>query len=484
MTIRAKLFAGFIILILIFAASFFVNQRLSDQVTRNSRYLNNSEAIIRNSNIFHKLIIDMQSGYRGYLLTGQDAFLETYNDALNRIPAISREQRNLVSSDIQKSRLDSIMHLHQMWVEYANALIAVRNDTLPEGTRLFKELFEKKVKSYVGKKMNDRIREIFTDFDNHEYKVRRERMLALQSSIVDTRNINLGLTVFFIILSLASSWYIIRIITRRISKMVVLAEKIAEGDFRRVDDREHDELRRLTESLNRMSETLERNFMELTRKNKDLDDFAYVVSHDLKAPLRGIDNIVTWMDEDHGSELTPEIRKSIELIRGRAKRLENMINGLLAYARIGKAKKDLESVDLNVMLRELTEILVPPGTETTWEEMPTVVTDKLQLEQVFSNLISNAVKHNDKAKAKVHISVIDKGPFYEFSVEDNGIGIQEEYFEKIFQIFQTLRERDAFESTGVGLAIVKRIVEEQGGTIRVKSEPGKGTTFTFTWHKN
>jgi signal transduction histidine kinase len=484
MSIRTKLFAGYAVLILIFAASFFINRRLRDQVTRNSEYLNKSEAIIRYSNILNKLIIDMQSGYRGFLLTGQNAFLEPYNDALKDIPPLSRELKGLLINPQQEQRLDSIIMLHHEWVEYANSLIAVRNDTLPESSRLFRELFESKVKTYVGKKLNDQIREIFTRLENHEYRVRLQRRLTLEESINKTERINLGLTVFFVLLAFGLSWYIIKIITRRISAMVTLAEQISQGHFKRITDNSNDELHRLSDSLNRMSETLERNFNDLKRKNKDLDDFAYVVSHDLKAPLRGIDNIINWMEEDHGSDLNPDIGKSIELIRGRSKRLENMINGLLAYARIGKSKKQVEDVDVGLLLSELAELLVPPQARISWEKMPVLKTNRIQLEQVFSNLISNAVKYNDKSTAEIKIKVRDLGELYEFSVIDNGVGIHAQYFEKIFQIFQTLKERDAFESTGVGLAIVKRIVEEQKGTVEVQSEPGKGSTFLFTWHKN
>jgi signal transduction histidine kinase len=483
MTIRTKLFAGYLSLIIIFAASFFVNKRLSDQVSRNSAYLNKSEAVIRNSNVLHKLILDMQSGYRGFLLTGQDAFLDSYKRALDQLPAVSAEMRPLVNSSIQHQRLDSILDLNHAWVEYANELIAVRNDTLPASVKVFKKLFETKVKAYVGKNLNDRIREVFVKFDEHEYLVRQQRRTALEGSIRRTERINLGLAVFLIALAFLLSWYLTNMITRRIADMVNLAEKISQGEFRRMNDRHPDELHRLSESLNRMSGTLEKNFNDLRQKNKDLDDFAYVVSHDLKAPLRGIDNIITWTEEDHSDQLQPEIRKSIDLIKGRTRRLENMINGLLAYARIGKGKKQVELVEVGDLIADLAEMLVPPHVKISWDTLPAITTNRLQLEQVFSNLISNAVKYNDKEMPEVHISCRDLGDMYEFSVSDNGIGIQEQYFEKIFQIFQTLRERDAFESTGVGLAIVKRIVEEQNGQVTVKSETGKGSVFAFTWHK-
>jgi signal transduction histidine kinase len=484
MTIRLKLFTGFAILILIFIVDFFVNQRFSREVIRNTDYINNSEVVIRNSSLLHKLMIDMQSGYRGYLLTGQKSFLDTYYNGINSIQPLIKVQHDLVSARIQKDRLDSIQALHNQWVGYANALISVKEDTSAEATQKYNILFEKKLRREVGKKLNDEIRIIFQEFDNYEYAVRRERRAVLQRSIERTRQISLSLTLFSISLALLSSYYIIRIITGRISNMVDMADDIAKGNFRVMNDHHKDELKQLSESLNAMSRKLSQNFRELTQKNKELDQFAYVVSHDLKAPLRGIDNIITWIEEDHGKDLVPGVSKNIELVKGRTHRLENMINGLLDYARIGKTRKSSELVNVDAMLRELIDLLVPGDfTVSIGKRMPVLVTDKVQLEQVFSNLISNAVKYNNKVTGSISMMSREAGSYYEFTVKDNGIGIQAEYFDKIFTIFQTLQERDAFESTGVGLAIVKKIIEDQKASITVESEPGKWTLFRFTWPK-
>jgi signal transduction histidine kinase len=484
MTIRLKLFIGFIVLIIIFIISFFVNNRLSGIVIRNSEFINKSESLIRISNLLHKHMIDMQSGFRGYLLTSQESFLEPYHEALQNIPPLRNELRTLVNSTEQQQRLDSIMLIHNKWVVYANALISTKKDTLPEASEKYRNLFETKLKMQVGKRMNDSIRDIFQSFDNHEYKVRKERRNNLKQSIVRTREINMILTVTSICLAILLSFYLIRFITRRITTMVNQAEEIARGNFVEQVDKENDELKRLSESLNHMSRILDYNFQDLTRKNLELDQFAYVVSHDLKAPLRGILNIMNWLEEDHGTEIPQEIRKNLELVKGRAQRLENMINGLLEYARIGKTKMNLEKVNIEILVNELVELLVPPTFKVTVSNLPTLNTERIQIEQVFSNLISNAVKYNDKERGEIEITSRDMGTYYEFSVSDNGPGIEQEYHSKIFQIFQTLRERDAFESTGVGLAIVKRIIEEQKGKIWVESTVGNGTSFKFNWYKN
>jgi signal transduction histidine kinase len=484
MTIRIKLYIGFLILILIFIVDFFVNQGLSGNVNRNSEFLGNSENIIRNSNVIHKNIISMQSGFRGFLLTDNKIFLQPYYDGLKSVPPLILLQKQLVNNPGQIQILDSISSLHALWIDYANTLITTKTDTVPESYLKYRDLLESKVKKEVGKKLNDEIATLFETFDNNEYKVRQERRAALFSSITYTRNITLLLTGLSILIAIISSVYIIRFITKRISKMVRFASEISRGNFITINDNKDDELKTLSESLNSMSNTLDQSFKELNSKNYELDQFAYVVSHDLKAPLRGIDNITKWMIEDHGHDITPDLRSNIELIKGRTHRLENMINGLLEYARIGKMRKGVELVDTDKMVRELVSVLVPHSFKVTIEgEMPVLKAEKIRLEQVFSNLISNAYKHNNQPEGRIIIKSADAGQFYEFTISDNGPGIKKEYFEKIFIIFQTLQERDAFESTGVGLAIVKKIINEQKAEIRVESELGKGTSFIFTWPK-
>lgn len=484
MTIRLQLLLGFIILILVFVMTFFVNQRLSQQVITNTYYLNNSEAVMRNSNMLHKEIIEMQSGFRGFLLTRQESFLQPYYEGLSSVPSLIKDQRALLANLDQQEKLDSILILHKEWIEYADSLITAKKDTLPESTGRYQRLLDSKLKMEVGKKLNDKINILFVALENKEYSVRQERRAALQNSVNDTRNISIGLIIGAILLAIISSFFFIRAISSRISKMVGLAERISQGEFISIEDTKRDEFSKLITSLNQMSHKLEKNFNELTKKNKELDQFAYVVSHDLKAPLRGISNIISWIEEDHAGEITPEINRNLVLIKGRTLRLENMINGLLEYARVGRTNKSEETVRVQAVMNELVELIVPPGTSLDiTNKLPVLRIVKLHIEQIFANLLSNAVKHNTNKNPEIRIRYNDRGQYHEFSVSDNGPGIEEKYFERIFEIFQTLQERDAFESTGVGLAIVKKIIEDNNGTIVVESTRGKGTTFVFTLPK-
>ncbi len=231
---------------------------------------------------------------------------------------------------------------------------------------------------------------------------------------------------------------------------------------------------------------LEANNRQLENSNRQLDQFAYVVSHDLKAPLRAIANLSTWLEEDLAQQISGESRKQMDLLRGRVNRMEALINGILEYSRAGRINASLEKVEVAKLLREVIESMpVPPGfTINIGDGMPEFITAKVPLSQVFANLLSNAIKYRASDAGRVDITVEDCGDHFCFSVQDDGPGIAPEFHEKIFVIFQTLAPRDQIESTGVGLSVVKKIVEEQGGRIKVISATGKGANFVFTWKKN
>jgi len=221
----------------------------------------------------------------------------------------------------------------------------------------------------------------------------------------------------------------------------------------------------------------------LKSRNAELDQFAYVASHDLKAPLRAIANLSEWIEEDLGTDLPEENRHQLTLLRNRVHRMEALINGLLEYSRVGRRERQVGLVDVREMLTEIIDLLSPPAgfAIALPESVPHLKTHRSALNQVFSNLISNAIKHHDRDDGKIAITAIDHDTYIEFAVKDDGPGIEAQYHQKVFSIFQTLKARDELESTGIGLAIVKKIVESEGGTITLESTPGEGTTFRFTW---
>lgn len=223
----------------------------------------------------------------------------------------------------------------------------------------------------------------------------------------------------------------------------------------------------------------------LEKRNCELDQFAYVTSHDLKAPLRAIANLSQWIEEDLCDQLNEENLHKMQLMRGRVHRLEALIDGLLQYSRAGRLKSPPERVDVEDLLKHVIDALTLPAQFSVEivPGMPTFVTERIPLEHVFTHLIGNAIKHHPWRDGRVKISSQALEDVYEFTVADNGTGIAPEFHKKIFTIFQTLQSRDTVENIGVGLAIAKRIVENKAGTIRLESQEGQGATFRFTWPK-
>lgn len=489
MNLSTKLLAGFLIISLLFASVAIVNFQLSEDVIANSDYLNKSQTIVREAGRLQRNIIDMENGFRGYLLSGREPFLAPYQEAFQQIPfAFEGLRENLQDSPKQLEQLATIRAIHNRWLQtYASSLIAEkRADTLRQIAGIqhlpSAHLF---IIGY-GKQKTDSIRHLFRDFNAIEYSIRTARNDKLNQSITQTQKISTTLTILSIILGLGWAWYITSIISQRINKMVDLAGRISQGDYKiQIHDDTGDELSKLSTSLNVMARTIDSTFGEIDRKNKELDQFAYVVSHDLKAPLRGIDNASRWVEEDLGKDLPGHIREYLRMMRVRVKRMENLINGILALARIGRTQQTEEEVNVNQLLQEVIDLVAPPKdfTITLPPKLPLIRTVRVELQQVFSNLISNSIKYHHRPDGQVRIQFHETPDFYVFSVSDDGPGIEPEYHTRIFVIFQTLQERDAMESTGVGLAIVKKIVERQGGSISVNSQPGQGATFTFTWPK-
>lgn len=224
---------------------------------------------------------------------------------------------------------------------------------------------------------------------------------------------------------------------------------------------------------------------KLKETNKQLDEFVYVVSHDLKAPLRGLSSICTFLDEELAGEQKPEVTELMTLIKKRTAWMQALIDGILHYSRLANCIGEKESIDTKALINNIIEMVSPPPhiRFEISDHLPVLHAERVKIHEVLQNLISNAIKYNNKEQGIVRVSHLEFPDAYEFSVQDNGCGIKPEYFEKIFGIFQTLNPKDKSDSTGIGLTIVKKIVEQQGGKVTVSSEYGVGTTFKFTWKK-
>ena len=268
-------------------------------------------------------------------------------------------------------------------------------------------------------------------------------------------------------------------------RAVVLSEVARRAVERlRVQEKAHiqqlEEERRISEQH---AAALAQVSAELVRSNHELEQVAYGASHDLKAPLRGIATVCDWLEEDLVDAMTEDARKHLDQLRSRVQRMGAIVDGILAFARVGQARAQPETVDIGSLLVGVVELLqVPEGAIIqVAPSMPVALVQKQLLEQVFSTLIGNAIKYARRVDLRVEVGASEAGLFFEFWVTDNGPGIASPYHERIWNLVQRLESQDQIEGTGVGLALVKKIVEVQGGRAWVESEPGHGATFRFLW---
>jgi light-regulated signal transduction histidine kinase (bacteriophytochrome) len=221
---------------------------------------------------------------------------------------------------------------------------------------------------------------------------------------------------------------------------------------------------------------------KLKSVEQEFKDFAYIISHDLKAPLRAIKALTDWLAADYADKFDDDGKEQLKLLISRINRMHNLLEGVLQYSRIGRVTEEKVQIDLNQLVPEIIESLAPPANIhiTVENQLPVIAAEPTRIQQVIQNLFSNAVRFMDKPEGCIKIGCTEENGCWKFSVSDNGPGIEEQHFERIFKIFQTLQPKDQVESTGVGLTIAKKIVELYGGRIWLTSKVGQGTTFFFT----
>lgn len=244
------------------------------------------------------------------------------------------------------------------------------------------------------------------------------------------------------------------------------------------------EEKRLRQEHREAEADLAQKVKELARSNAELEQLAYVASHDLQEPLRMVSSYTQLLAKRYQGQLDSDADKFIAYAVDGANRMQRLIQDLLAYSRVGKGQTDLVETSseaaLQHALTNLSQAITENNAVVTHDPLPPVVINELQLTQLFQNLVANAIKYHGPEIPRIHVFSITKDQELTFSVQDNGIGISAQYFERIFVMFQRLHARDEFSGTGIGLAISKKIIERHGGRISVESEPGKGSTFSFS----
>ncbi|WP_181306583.1 ATP-binding protein [Rufibacter sp. XAAS-G3-1] len=448
-----------------------------------------TSSIIREAERAQKLLLDLETGLRGYLLTGQKPFLKPYLEgqidferSINHLDSLTK------ASPAQNKQIQLIRHDAQLWLgTFALPLLENKTDVQvsAQNRTLYDSLFTATAQQGTGKSIMDRARQRFDQIKQEEERIKKDRLAEMNASLFRTNEIAVGLTFLSVLAGSFMAYLLGNTIKRRFRRMNNLAHSIAQGDYSvSLVDRHNDEISSLTRSLNKMARQLQNSFNHLTKTNNELDQFAYVVSHDLKAPLRAINNLAEWIAEDLVTD-EPDIKKNLSILRSRVHRMENLINGILAYSKVGKQVLPSTSFSAQEVVKETLENLSPPDTFRihTPAVLPTITGERTLFYQVMSNLLSNAFKYHHTQHGNIEIRAKVLPDFYQFEVQDDGPGIPKEYQAKVFGIFQTMEARDVKESTGVGLSIVKKIVEEKGGQVWIESEKGQGTTFLFTWPK-
>jgi signal transduction histidine kinase len=478
------------VLLLTAGASFWTIRGLSVQ-TRNVEH---TYQVLQEVESITAVLKDAQAGVRGYLLTGDTVYLSPYSIATGQLPASLSRVMGLTTDNLaQQERLDSLRRLVEQEFRILRPMTSTRSAMDRSAMQTLLD---------TDRQTMRQVRLLYNRIHRNE-----QRLLAQRSQLQDVFE---RATPILVLVSAVLAIFIVvglvrkivqeladnrRLqgelrevnegVARRISLIRELAEQVVQGDYSvKISDAEKDNLGSLATLLNRMTQTLDESFSALEKRNQELDQFAYVASHDLKAPLRGVRTIVKWIEEELAAELSPQMRTYLEQMKGRLARLEDLINGLLAYARVGRSTQQHELVDSAQLVREVGDLVVTPDFRLGIDaDMPTFVTDRLSLQQVFTNLLSNAAKYHHRGAGHLTVTCRELDQAYEFRVQDDGPGIAPEYHQKIFLLFQTLRDRNTAESTGIGLSIVKKIIDEQKGTIRVESAVGQGAAFIFTWPK-
>lgn len=418
-------------------------------------WISHTQEVINESNVLMQLALDAQTGVRGYALTKETRFLEPYNRATQKIPAqIELLEKLLVDNERQQQNLQQIERLIKTRSNLLAQILSVLESTPPPENR------SQLTKLYSQDKVEmDRLRNLVAVFRAEEWRLLNLRQQNI-NQIEQINNILLGIT---IVSGALSYWLAIKLYYQSETKLEEKAQQISQTN----------------QSLSLTNKLLEES-------NQELNQFAYVVSHDLKAPLRAIANLSEWIEEDLGDKLDENTSKHLILMRSRVHRMTSFIDGLLEYSRAGRVNSKKTIVDVQKLLYEIIDSIAPPPEFVIKinGKMPIIETKVLPLQQVFSNLISNAIKHHDRQDGLITISVLENQENYQFSVADDGVGIALENQEKIFAIFKTLTPRDKTENTGIGLSIVKKIIDNQGEKIWLESQPNQGATFYFTWAKN
>lgn len=421
-----------------------------------------SRAILRKLESLFSTVKDAETGQRGYLLTGQASYLEPYHSAIKKLKPQVEELQTLTKADSKQQQ-----HLSTL-----NPLITQKLAELQKSINLRQnqgfDAALSEVLTNEGKQLMDRIRDTIHQMQQDKNQqlqtwLRQREEVAARGQLTFSAGIVLNLVSFYLV------YRAIQQEMRERKQAEVLLKQLNEALEARVQER---------------TAQLKEANAHLLYSNRELEQFAYVASHDLQEPLRAVNSYAQLLARKYQGNLDAKADKYLGYIIEGATRMQQLINDLLEFSRVGTRGKPLQPTACETVLSQVLEnlkvALFESQAQVTHDPLPIVMGDEIQLIQLFQNLISNAIKFRREEPPQVHISAVQRENDWIFGVLDNGIGMEPEYFDRIFTIFQRLHSRAEYPGTGIGLAVCKKIIERHGGSIWVESELGVGTTFFFT----
>ena len=387
---------------------------------------------------------DVESGSRGFVLAGKESFLSTYRSSVLSAEQHQATLRTLTADNPEQQRRLAVLEgLAAQKLQFADAVIGLLRSNGFEAAAVA-------IRSGRGDRIMGEFQAEAKQLQDEEVRLLSQRDADAQRQLGQTKAILVFGTILGLLIAAAAGWSVQRENYRR-----GLAE-----------------------------EELRDNVKELNRSNEELGQFAYIASHDLQEPLRMVASYTQLLSRRYKGKLDADADEFIAFAVDGANRMQRLIQDLLTYSRVGTKGLDLLDTSSEEALRQalinLRGAIEESGALVTHDPLPAVLADEKQLVQLFQNLVGNAIKYQSPGVPKVHIAAAKNGAKkWVFSVQDNGLGIDSQYFERIFGMFQRLHKRDEFAGTGIGLAICKKIVERHGGNIAVESKPGHGSTFSF-----
>jgi signal transduction histidine kinase len=460
-----------------------------------SRVVNTIDPAFRQAEQLQVALVDQETGIRGYALAGQEVFLQPWESGLRSEASAIRALRAVADNPALRirTRLDEVDARADTWrSRYANPILAeVRaNRPVTVDPVLGKQLFDD-LRGSLNALQGDLDRAAAVARDDLEAGARRLQLVGVLLAI--------ALVALLLVLALGLR----RVVLKPLSGLAGEVRQVAAGDFdaevRGSGPREVVELGADVEAMRRQivaefralretTERLDERTAELERSNTELEQFAYVASHDLQEPLRKVASFTQLLERRYKGQLDERADQYIGFAVDGAKRMQVLINDLLAFSRVGRLTREHVEIGADELvdqaLANLSLAIEESGaTVTVAKDMPRVLVDAPLMVGVFQNLIGNAIKFRADRPLEITVSVADDGEDWEFSVADNGIGIEPEYAERIFVIFQRLHPKDAYPGTGIGLAMTRKIVEYHGGRIWLDISVDSGTVFRFTLPK-